>query len=168
MNVPSRRTDATLAGIEDVYRRKFAEFVRVAAALTGDVDTGRDAVQDAFAEAIRKRWRYRAEGSLEAWLWRAVVNRAHNVRRRARRHHAGFARAETPALNGRPAVDADLRATIAALPERQRLVLFLRYFGDLDYRGIATALEMSEGTVGATLHAAHAALRRSNMEVLGD
>jgi len=37
--------------------------------------------------------------------------------------------------------------------------LFLRYYADLDYRAIATALEIRTGTVSATLHAAHAALR---------
>jgi DNA-directed RNA polymerase specialized sigma24 family protein len=30
----------------------------------------------------------------------------------------------------------------AALPERQRLVLFLRYYDDLDYRSIADALDL--------------------------
>ena len=161
-------TGATLADIEDAYRRGFAEFVRVAAALTGDAETARDAVQDAFAEAIRKRRRYRGEGSLDAWLWRAVVNRARNARRRARRRHAAAAVADVPASNGRPTVDPELRATIAALPERQRLVLFLRYFGDLDYRAIASALDISEGTVGATLNAAHGALRRSHAQVVDD
>ena len=48
---------------------------------------------------------------------------------------------------------------IADLPERQRLVLFLRYYADLDYRQIADALGIRRGTVGATLNQAHAALR---------
>ena len=165
MNAGRRPTGATLADIEEAYRRSFADFARVAAALTGDVETGRDAVQDAFAEAIRKRGQYRADGSLDAWLWRAVVNRAHNARRQARRRHAPV---PTAPANGRPEVDAALRAKIAALPERQRLILFLRYFGDLDYRSIATALDISEGTVGATLNAAHEALRRTHVEALDD
>jgi RNA polymerase sigma factor (sigma-70 family) len=52
----------------------------------------------------------------------------------------------------------------SALPERQRLVVFLRYFADLDYRSIATALDVEVGTVSATLATAHAALRRSYEE----
>jgi DNA-directed RNA polymerase specialized sigma24 family protein len=39
--------------------------------------------------------------------------------------------------------------------------LFLRYYADLDYASIAAALDIAEGTVGATLNAAHVALRRS-------
>jgi RNA polymerase sigma factor (sigma-70 family) len=53
------------------------------------------------------------------------------------------------------------------LPERQRLVLFLRYYADLDYAAIADALEIKSGTVAATLHTAHAALRRQLLEVEG-
>jgi RNA polymerase sigma factor (sigma-70 family) len=54
---------------------------------------------------------------------------------------------------------------VRALPERQRLVVFLRYWADLDYRSIAAALEIEVGTVSATLNAAHATLRRSLQEV---
>ncbi len=48
---------------------------------------------------------------------------------------------------------------VATLPERQRLALFLRYYADFDYRQIAAILEVEIGTVSATLHKAHAALR---------
>ena len=61
--------------------------------------------------------------------------------------------------------DGDVRSRVAALPERQRLVLFLRYYADLDYQRIAEALEISAGTVGATLNQAHAALRGELREV---
>lgn len=54
---------------------------------------------------------------------------------------------------------------IARLPERQRLTVFLRYYADLDYRTIAEVLEVELGTVSAALAAAHAALRRSILEV---
>jgi len=52
-----------------------------------------------------------------------------------------------------------VRRWIAMLPERQRLVVFLRYYADLDYRGIAAALGVEVGTISATLSAAHTALR---------
>jgi DNA-directed RNA polymerase specialized sigma24 family protein len=45
------------------------------------------------------------------------------------------------------------------------LAVFLRYYADLDYRAIATALGIEVGTVSATLSAAHTALRRSLKEV---
>jgi DNA-directed RNA polymerase specialized sigma24 family protein len=54
---------------------------------------------------------------------------------------------------------------IAALPERQRLVLFLRHYADLDYDTIGTAAGVERGTVAATLHAAHARVREAMKEV---
>ena len=61
--------------------------------------------------------------------------------------------------------DLGVRRWVAALPERQRLAVFLRYYADLDYRAIASALEVEVGTVSATLSAAHRALRRLMEEV---
>jgi RNA polymerase sigma factor (sigma-70 family) len=67
--------------------------------------------------------------------------------------------------NGHPTEDLDIRAWIVSLPERQRVAVFLRYYADLDYRAIGTALEIEIGTVSATLSAAHTSLRRSLKEV---
>ena len=70
--------------------------------------------------------------------------------------------------SGEPPADRDLlalRAAIHDLPPRQRDALFLRYYADFDYAGIATALGIEVGTVSATLHAARAALRDSLQEV---
>jgi RNA polymerase sigma factor (sigma-70 family) len=52
-----------------------------------------------------------------------------------------------------------VRVAVRRLPERQRLVLFLRFYADMDYATIADLLEISEGTVGASLNAARKTLR---------
>lgn len=62
--------------------------------------------------------------------------------------------------------DARLAAAIAALPERQRLAVFLRYYADLDYASIADALGVKGGTVAAALSAARENLRKSLEEAL--
>ena len=69
----SRSGTPSLGDIEQVYRSRFDEYRRVATAIVGDADRARDAVQDAFATAVRKRSAYRGEGPLEAWIWRAVA-----------------------------------------------------------------------------------------------
>lgn len=150
--------------LELLYRESYASFARVAAAVAGSEQDGRDAVQDAFAQAIVALPRFRGEAPLEAWVWRVVVNAALAIRRR-----------RTPAVaDAEPAVaavdgyavedDDDVRTWIAALPERQRLAVFLRYFADLDYAHIAHVLGVEVGTVSASLSAAHASLRRSHLE----
>jgi RNA polymerase sigma factor (sigma-70 family) len=75
--------------------------------------------------------------------------------------------AATDELAPPPAV-RELAPAVAALPERQRLVVFLRYYADLDYRTIADALDVEVGTVSATLAAAHRAVRQRLEEVQAD
>lgn len=61
--------------LEELYRARRPQFCRAAAAITGDRALGGDAVQDAFAKAVRRRRSYRGRGSLEAWVWRIVLQR---------------------------------------------------------------------------------------------
>jgi RNA polymerase sigma-70 factor, ECF subfamily len=155
---------ADLAEIERLYRRRLPQFRRVAAAIVGSREQGRDVVQEAFATAVRKRASFRGEGPLEAWVWRILVNAAREQRR---------ARIETPVdapdlgVNGDHEADADARVRVALslLPERQRLVVFMRYYADLDYRTIGKALDIEPGTVGVTLHNAHSRLQQLLEEV---
>src|SRR5581483_1006215 len=100
-----------------------------------------DAVQEAFAKALRKSRRFRGEGNLEAWVWRIVVNAARDAARRRRRRLAEPTPVDTRA--------DELGLPLELLTERQREVLFLHYYADLDYTTIADALDISAGTVGA-------------------
>lgn len=149
--------------IERIYRARFHRFLRVAEAICRDPETAHDAVQDAFAGALRGAAEFRRESSLETWLWACVVNAARRNRRALRGADPLDELADRRA--GDPAEPGSLPVALAALPERQRLVLFLRYYADLDYAAIAEALGISTGTVGATLNHAHAALRRRLEEV---
>lgn len=158
---------AQLEEIERLYRLRLPDFLRVTAMICGDGETARDAVHDAFVNAVRARGSYRGEGSVEAWLWRAVVNSARKHRRNpATVPLIAVPESHEPKSNGGHRSDSDdgFRLAVSLLPERQRLVLFLRYYADLDYRAIAEALAIRPGTVAATLNAAHAALRRTLQE----
>jgi RNA polymerase sigma factor (sigma-70 family) len=157
---------ASVEAIGTLYQQRFHAFLRVAEAIVGDPELARDVVQEAFARAIRCRFDYRGEGTLDGWVWQTVVNAARNARRDRPPEHLPLqdVAGETASMNGR-ARDSQVGALVAALPERQRLVLFLRYYADLDYLGIAEALAIEPGTVGATLSHAHAAMRRALEEV---
>jgi RNA polymerase sigma-70 factor (ECF subfamily) len=155
---------ASVPELERLYRRDLPRFVRAATAIVGDEALARDAVQEAFASAVRARRSFRGDVALEGWVWRIVTNAALEVRRR-RPDESEFAEEHAAGANGHPVEDLAVRRWVAALPERQRLAVFLRYFAGLDYRAIAAALEVEVGTVSATLSAAHAALRRSMQEV---
>ena len=81
--------------------------------------------------------------------------------RRKLRRHGLDAGATTPGRSSQRRAPKRPRCagTLAALPERQRLVLFLRYYADLSYAEIGEALGLRTGTVSATLAAAHRTLR---------
>jgi RNA polymerase sigma-70 factor (ECF subfamily) len=152
---------ATIGSLGALYQRRYHRFLRVAEAIVGDPELAHDVVQDAFARAIRGRFGFRGEGDLEAWVWRIVVNTARSAGREEAPPAAALAQSIPTAITNGQARDYELRALVAALPERQRLVLFLRYYAELDYQQIAEAMDVQPGTVGATLHQAHAALRRA-------
>jgi RNA polymerase sigma-70 factor (ECF subfamily) len=154
-----------LAEIEALYRARLATFRRVARGILGDDEAARDAVQEAFASAVRNREAFRGEGAFEGWVWRMVVNAARMRRRAEAARPVAPMLGEELAANGRAQPDAELRAAVSALPERQRLVLFLHYYADLDYATVAEALEISPGTVAATLNTARASLRSALEEV---
>ena len=148
---------ATLDEIEAVYRESAHRFRGVAAAIVRDRELARDVVQEAFAAAVRRRAGFRRDGPLEAWLWRTVVNAALSHGRRL--HSApGRGLPERPVEQREP--DRDVQDAVAALPERQRLAIFLRYYADLDYRTIGAILGIEDATARASVRAAHGALRR--------
>ena len=153
--------------LEAVYRSCYPRFLRVATAIAGSEQSGGDAVQDAFVSALRHRGQFQGRGTVESWLWSILINAARSSRR---------IRQAVPSSTDGPgqanargddegALTDSVRLVVARLPERQRLALFLRYYADLDYRAIAAALGVKEGTVSATLSAAHAAVRNSLVEV---
>ena len=157
------RERAVRRELELLYEQRFADFVQVATVIVASEPLALDVVQETFARALASSDSYRREGPLEAWVWRILINTA-----RTQLRHP-----EPPAAEIDPAVEAGngrsdespVRIWVAALPERQRLVVFLRYYADLDYRSIASALGIEIGTVSATLSAAHTALRRLVKEV---
>jgi RNA polymerase sigma factor (sigma-70 family) len=152
---------AGLGDLEALYERRWPAFVRLARAILGDGDRAADAVQDAFLACVRSRSSFRGDGPLEAWVARAVINAA---RKSLRRPGAAVGVADVDVWEPE-SVSVELAPLIAALPERQRLMIFLRYYADFDYRTIAETLGVEVGTVSATLAAAHAAVRRALEEV---
>jgi RNA polymerase sigma factor (sigma-70 family) len=158
------RGSQRLGELEALYRERWPAFARVAISIAGSVDLGREAVQEGFVRAIEQQGSFRGECPLEAWVWRIVVNTAKTASVRAARDDPGASVApEVGSANGDRASEVAL--WVRTLPERQRVAVFLRYWGDLDYRAIAEVLEVEVGTVSATLSAAHQSLRRSVQEV---
>jgi RNA polymerase sigma-70 factor (ECF subfamily) len=146
--------------LERLYTQRHQEFVRVATAIVGTEGRAVDAVQETFARALASLDAFRREGPLAAWVWSILINTSRD-QARIRQVPTDELEQALESGDGVPLADeAAVRGWIVALPERQRLAVFLRYYGGCDYRSIAEALDVEVGTVSATLSAAHRALRR--------
>jgi RNA polymerase sigma factor (sigma-70 family) len=152
-----------VAELEALYRSRYPRFRRVAFALLRNHEDAGEAVQEAFARAVRAHASFRGEGELEAWVWRTLTNICLDARRQAARRDGATAVVEEPFDES--GLGEEVREAVGLLPERQRLVLFLRYYADLPYERIGEVLGIERGTVAATLHAAHASLRQTMKEV---
>jgi len=148
---------ATVEAIEELYRSRYASYRGGVAALMGSHDAARDVVQEAFAQALRDRRDFRGDGSLAGWVWRIAFRTALRSRQNGHRELTLDELVEV-APPPRDERDPELAAALRSLSPRRRLVVYLRYFADLPYAEIASLLDISEGTVAATLSQAHAEL----------
>ena len=133
--------------LEDLYRLRHGAFQVMLASVTGSVESARDVVQEAFAQALRDQDGFRGEGSLEGWVWRIAFRVA-----------VGSKGSHELAVDELPEVafvdesrDEALAAAVRELPPQRRMAIFLRYFADLSYAEIGEVLGIAEGTVAATL-----------------
>jgi RNA polymerase sigma factor (sigma-70 family) len=137
--------------LEDLYRRRQDAFQVMLASVTGSVESARDVVQEAFAQALRDQNGFRGDGSLEAWVWRIAFRVA--VRSKGSHELAVDEVPEVAFLD--ESRDPMLAAAVRELPRQRRMAIFLRYFADLSYAEIGEVLGIAEGTVSPTLSKAH-------------
>ena len=137
--------------LEDLYRRRHAAFQVMLASVTGSVESARDVVQEAFAQALRDQKGFRGTGSLEGWVWRIAFRVA--VGSKGSRELTVDEVPEVAFVD--ESADPALAAAVRHLPPQRRLAVFLRYFADLSYSQIGEVLGVAEGTVAATLSQAH-------------
>ena len=155
--------------VERLYADHYRSLVRLAVLLVRDQGTAEEVVQDAFV-ALHGRWaRLRDPSVASAYLRRSVVNGARSVLRHrgvGERHlqslRSSYAEGVEPGADEVVVLDERRRAVLSALqalPERQREVVVLRYYADLDEATIAAALGISRGAVKSHAHRAVRRLR---------
>lgn len=164
------RQDET--GFAEFYRASYQRCLRAVIAGAGRPDLAEDLVAEAFTRALVSWRTVRDHPAPEAWVVRTALNAGTSWWRRHRRevplgdHDAAAPQQWDPSEFGGelgcgpgsvagPAVLAALRA----LPRRQREVIALRVFLDLDIATTARMLGIAPGTVGAHLSRAVTTLR---------
>jgi RNA polymerase sigma-70 factor (sigma-E family) len=155
------------AGFAEFYQAARDDCLRVVFASVGDRPTAEDLVAEAFARAWARWHTVSRHPAPAAWVVRTALNARVSWWRRHRRE-VGLPSSgdETARLDDgvdgaldRRLVDRTLMAALLRLPARQREVVALRIFLDLDTAATAQTLGIAPGTVTAHLARAMAALR---------
>lgn len=149
-----------------LYDRHIGVMLAVATRMLGTQEAAEDLAHDVLLEAWRRAETYSYKrGSVRAWLLVRLRSRALDQLRSAR-HQREFATEQTPERVARPAEDPALTrdrkrvaACLLALPDGQREVLQLGYFGGLSSSEIAARLEVPIGTVKSRVAAGLRKLR---------
>lgn len=130
-----------------------------------------DVAQQTFVRAFRGLASFRGAATVRSWLYRIAINCALTWLRDQRREEPTEI-AEHALVDGEPAAasriigsedGARLRAAVALLPPKQKLVLELRVFDDLSFKEVAELADCTENTAKVNFHYAVKRLR----ELLG-
>ena len=142
----------------EFYRASRDSCLRAVTAVVGDRQLAEELVAEAFARAWTSWGKVSRHAAPRAWVVRTALNFGVSWLRRRREVPLAGHDAAAPAEES--GVDPALIAALRRLPARQREVLALRIFLDLDTETTAKVLGIAPGTVMAHLSRAVAALRR--------
>jgi RNA polymerase sigma-70 factor, ECF subfamily len=172
-----REGDPEGAAFRELFRRNAAVAKTVAIRVTRSDELAEEAVQEGFLQLWRTPERFdAARATVRRWILTLVHARAVDLVRReqAQRRRAEEAAAEPIVLHdpaddvvaqvARPAEEASVRAALDALPQEQRDVIELMYFGGVSQTGVAEALGLPLGTVKSRTLLAMRKLRNALVE----
>lgn len=155
----------------ELYRTHYSRVLGLCRQLLGSRAAAEDAAQEAFFRAHRTRTSYDPSQPFHAWVMKIASNHCVDIVRRRGKERAIFGdeaaeRVEAEAggsdvLGELLAAERarDVKAAVAALPDRYRLPLLLAYYGGSSYDEIATALGLTKTHVGALICRGKQALR---------
>jgi RNA polymerase sigma-70 factor (ECF subfamily) len=175
-----KRGDA--AAFETLVSERSGEIYGLLYRLTENVEEARDLTQETFLRAFQSIDHFRGESDLRTWIYRIAINQARNRWRwwRRRRRDATVS-IDAPEAAGRLGLVATLKSTTAKDPEQDTLAnereralkkalgtlkrvyreaVILRDIEGFAFEEIATALDISVGTVKSRLARGRQELRR--------
>jgi len=165
------RAEELLARSANADSSAFAELIREYQAMVfslayhflHDRAEAEELAQEVFLQLHRALGSIKSAAHLASWVRKTTVHRCiDHARRRQRRPQVALeeiAEPAAPACHSDPLLAGTLRRLVAALPEKPRLVVILRYQEDLEPAEIAGMLGMSVNTVKSHLRRSLAVLR---------
>jgi RNA polymerase sigma-70 factor (ECF subfamily) len=153
--IDTRFAEALAAELSSAYR--------LAGYLLADATEAQDAVQEASVRAWRSRAKLREPDKFHSWFNQILVNVCRTrLRKKARQRTLDVDEVDLEGVDPfRSALARDaIGRAISSLSTELRMVVVLRYWGDLSLAEIADRLGIPIGTVKSRHHAALKTLRR--------
>ena len=158
-----RDTAGHALNIEHLVHEHYSYIHRLATSILDDPHEADDAAQETFIAASRSLDRFRGEASPRTWLTTITVNgcRGRLRKRKARQSLHSALQAlhlaqPNPVSMEDAAIQQDaarlLHQAVAALDDKHRLPILLRYVHQLSVPEIAVALKTNPGTIYSRLH----------------
>ncbi|MBI3648879.1 MAG: sigma-70 family RNA polymerase sigma factor [Actinobacteria bacterium] len=141
------------AELERLYRRDGARLWRSLLAFTGDPEVAKDAMAEAFAQALGRGDAIRDQ---ERWVWRSAFRIAsgemkQRSRQRFLEENLSYEMSEPP---------TDLLRILGQLSPKQRAVIILHFYAGHSTREVAAILGSTTGTVRVHISQGRKRLRR--------
>lgn len=144
---------------DELWRSHADELLRFATVLVGPTDA-HDIVIEAFLKSF-DAIDARGVANQRAYLFRAVANHAHDLRRSQDRRWTRDLAALGRTSSAAPDTFIDVRRAVAELSVQQRAVVYFAYWEDMPEHSIADFLQVSAGTVRRHLFRARSNLRKA-------
>ncbi len=157
----ARAASGSREAFDDLVRRHQVSIVSLAHALTNGSADAEDLAQEVFLRAWRSLRGFRGDSTFRTWLHRVAVNVIHSHHGRMSRLRRMFQPpsadpdATDPIEQAADPVNVEsdvvmrdaIDKALASLPEELRVAVTLRDVQGLDYREIASVLDVPMGTV---------------------
>lgn len=153
-----------MSDFADSLAQQIPRLRRYARALAHDVSWADDLVQDTLERALQRRWLFRINTNLTAWLFTMLYRLYLNDAARRGRFSVTLpedGKDEVPesAAPGDVALQLDVRRALVRLSPEHRAVIVLVGLEQLSYQEAADVLDIPLGTVMSRLMRARARLR---------
>ena len=162
----TRLAAGDMAALGDLAKRHQDKVLSLSYRVLGDWHRSEDVAQEAFLRVYRAAKRYKPQAKFTTWLYRIVVNLCLDERRRHSKTAATLedadpavlAESESDAAERKEVVEL-VKTAVAALPERQRMVVILHRYDGLSHGEISEVTGWTQSAVESLLVRGYANLR---------
>lgn len=158
--------DAVVNETEQLIADQIPRLRRYARALAGDPSRADDLVQEALLRALSRQHLWQPGTDMRAWMF-TILHNIHINNQRRRQTRGGqqepledYPEPSQPSSQEKSLEVRDLARALEHIPDPQRQVVLLVGLEGMDYKTVASVLDIPLGTVMSRLHRGREALRR--------